>query len=150
MPEVIIIPISICRFSIGFTLRASPAAGCADVDLLLRGEHPMQKRLAFEELIAHQISLQKSRRQVRRHSAVALTAGDDLRDQLLNRLVFNLTAAQQRVIAEIDADLSQPYPMLRLSKAMSGLEKPWWRPWRCCVRSPKCSGGIDCADRITG
>ncbi len=95
----------------------------ADVDLLLRNEHPMQKRLAFEELIAHQLSLQKSRVQARRQNAIALLNADSLRAQLLAHLGFALTKAQQRVIEEIDLDLSKPHPMLRLLQGDVGSGK---------------------------
>ena len=95
----------------------------ADVDLLLQGKHPMQERLAFEELIAHQLSLQTSRQQVRNQPALVLTGADDLRRQLLTHFGFELTAAQQRVIAEIDGDLSQSHPMLRLLQGDVGSGK---------------------------
>ena len=95
----------------------------ADVDLLLRGEHPMQKRLAFEELIAHQLSLQRCRQQARCYQALILNGADDLRRQLIAQLGFQLTAAQIRVIAEIDQDLSQPQPMLRLLQGDVGSGK---------------------------
>lgn len=95
----------------------------AEVDLLLQGEHPMQKRLAFEELIAHQLGMQKLRRQARGQPALALTGADDLRQKFLMRLSFELTHAQRRVIEEMDADLSQPYPMLRLLQGDVGSGK---------------------------
>lgn len=95
----------------------------ADVELLLQGQHPMQLRLAFEELIAHQLSLQKSRQRVRRRTAAVLKDADHLRQQFLTSLGFALTDAQRRVIAEIDADLSQPHPMLRLLQGDVGSGK---------------------------
>lgn len=95
----------------------------AEVDLLLQGEHPMQKRLAFEELIAQQLVLQQSRWQARKENAAVLTRGADLREQFLKQLGFSLTTAQQRVIAEIDQDLSQPHPMMRLLQGDVGSGK---------------------------
>ncbi len=95
----------------------------ADVDLLLQGKHPMQERLAFEELIAHQLGLQTSRQQIRNQPALALTGAEDLRRQLLIHFGFELTPAQQRVIGEIDGDLSQSHPMLRLLQGDVGSGK---------------------------
>jgi ATP-dependent DNA helicase RecG len=95
----------------------------ADVDLLLQGKHAMQQRLAFEELIAYQLTLQKSRRQVRMQTAMKLPGADNLRRDFLNGVGFELTAAQRRVIAEIDQDLLQPNPMLRLLQGDVGSGK---------------------------
>jgi ATP-dependent DNA helicase RecG len=95
----------------------------APVDSLLNRQHPMQKRLAFEELVAHQISLQKTRLQARRFQAQVFTSGDDLKAQFLKNLGFPLTAAQTRVITEIEADLSLSYPMMRLLQGDVGSGK---------------------------
>ena len=95
----------------------------ADVDLLLRGEHPMQRRLAFEELIAHQMSLQQSRLKARQQNAIPLQNADHLRQALVQQLGFELTNAQRRVISEIDQDLSQSQPMLRLLQGDVGSGK---------------------------
>ncbi len=94
-----------------------------DVTLLQSGNHIMQQRLAFEELIAHQLSLQQRRSQIRKLHAPQLNDASELRQNFLKNLGFALTAAQQRVITEIDADLSQPYPMLRLLQGDVGSGK---------------------------
>ncbi len=95
----------------------------ANVDLLLSWQHPLQKRLAFEELIAHQLTLQKLRWQAQQQKALALVDADQLRHQFLSQLSFQLTTAQQRVVAEIDRDLSRPCPMLRLLQGDVGSGK---------------------------
>ncbi len=82
-----------------------------------------RRRLAFEELLAHQLSLRQLREQVQRNAALPLTGGDGLRRRFLQGLPFTLTAAQQRVIQEIDADLVQPRPMLRLVQGDVGSGK---------------------------
>jgi len=82
-----------------------------------------RRRLAFEELLAHQLSLRQLREQVQRNAALPLTDGDELRQRFLQGLPFTLTAAQQRVIREIDADLAQPRPMLRLVQGDVGSGK---------------------------
>lgn len=92
-------------------------------DLLLLGEHPAQKRLAFEELIAHQLSLQRSRYLIREHPAPQLNAPGKLQQQLLASLPFQLTNAQQRVLDEIQSDIQQAKPMLRLLQGDVGSGK---------------------------
>jgi ATP-dependent DNA helicase RecG len=92
------------------------------VDLLLAGEHPSVRRLVIEEMVAHQLGMLSRRAGQRAHEAPLFEA-DGLRRQLLSSLPFRLTAAQQRVIAEIDADLMIPHPMLRLVQGDVGSGK---------------------------
>ncbi len=90
---------------------------------LLDGEHPAQQRLAFEELLAHQLSLRLLRQRLRQHPAQALKVPGVLTAQLLKALPFTLTTAQQRVLAEIRDDLQQPTPMQRLVQGDVGCGK---------------------------
>jgi ATP-dependent DNA helicase RecG len=95
----------------------------APIERLLDGSHPAQRRLAFEELLAHQLSLKRLRHKARAHAAPRLRTRDGLRARLAGRLGFELTGAQHRVIAEIDADLDNPAPMLRLLQGDVGSGK---------------------------
>ncbi len=95
----------------------------ADVKALLSGNHPAQQRLAFEELLAHHLSLKHLRAQVRRHRAPALPADPDLRQRFVEALPFGLTRAQQRVGDEIARDLAKRVPMLRLVQGDVGSGK---------------------------
>ena len=90
---------------------------------LLSGEHPAQQRLAFEELLAHHLSLQRRRIAVRRQAAPALAGGGELVARLRSSLPFALTGAQERVFAQIRADLARPEPMLRLVQGDVGSGK---------------------------
>ena len=90
---------------------------------LFDGEHPAQQRLILEELIAHQISLRQLRQQQQQIPAPLLQGDGHLRQQLLKGLPFQLTAAQQRVVEEIMADLQRPFPMLRLVQGDVGSGK---------------------------
>lgn len=92
------------------------------VDLLLAGEHPTVRRLVIEEMVAHQLGMLHRRAGQRAHEAPVFTT-NNLRNQLLATLPFQLTRAQQRVIAEIDADLLIPHPMLRLVQGDVGSGK---------------------------
>lgn len=96
-----------------------------DVDqhLLLDGMHPAQRRLAFEELLAHHLSLLKLRQKARQKGAPELPGTGQLKAAFLDQLPFPLTGAQQRVGNEIANDLAQAYPMLRLVQGDVGSGK---------------------------
>ncbi len=91
--------------------------------LLESGQHPAQKRLILEELLAHQLSLHKLRAQVQADEAPAIHSDKSLQRALLQQLPFTPTGAQQRVVNEIEQDLTQPYPMLRLVQGDVGSGK---------------------------
>jgi ATP-dependent DNA helicase RecG len=95
----------------------------ADVEELAEGRHWAQHRLAFEELLTHQLSLQRLREQVRAQAAPVLPPARKLPQQFLANLGFAPTGAQQRVGAEIAYDLSQSEPMLRLVQGDVGAGK---------------------------
>lgn len=95
----------------------------ADCELLATGRHPCQARLAFEELLAHYLSLRSARRAAQSDRAPALAGGDALVAQFTNSLPFELTTAQQRVSAEIADDVAASHPMLRLIQGDVGSGK---------------------------
>jgi ATP-dependent DNA helicase RecG len=89
---------------------------------LLSGRHPAQRRLAFEELLAHQLSLRLLRREIQSDPAARL-ADDSLERRLLASLPFALTGAQTRALEEVDRDLSLDRPMVRLVQGDVGCGK---------------------------
>lgn len=95
----------------------------ASLDQLKQGEHPYQQRLAFEELLAHNLSLLKLRSQTRAQGAPPLLGDEQLSQRFLQTLGFELTGAQQRVVTEINNDLTQSKPMLRLVQGDVGSGK---------------------------
>jgi ATP-dependent DNA helicase RecG len=95
----------------------------APVARLQDGTHPTQQRLAFEELVAHHLSLLHIRAQVQREPAAPLPHDAKMHSRFLQQLSFTLTAAQQRVSQDITQDLAQPYPMLRLVQGDVGSGK---------------------------
>jgi ATP-dependent DNA helicase RecG len=95
----------------------------AHLGQLTLGKHPAQQRLAFEELLTQHLSLKRMRAAVRRRHAPRLGGDGSLRAQLLGGLPFQLTAAQQRVSAEVARDLAQAKPMLRLVQGDVGSGK---------------------------
>lgn len=95
----------------------------ANLQQLLAGEHPQQQRLAFEELLAHHLSLLLLRRQLQAEPAPPLTRNPTLENRLLDQLGFTPTRAQQRVSDEIASDLARAKPMLRLVQGDVGSGK---------------------------
>jgi ATP-dependent DNA helicase RecG len=86
----------------------------ADVAALVLRDHPAQKRLALEELLAHNLSMQKLHHIQRARSAPAMAHCSATEASFAQDLPFRLTGAQQRVASEISADLENNKPMLRL------------------------------------
>jgi len=95
----------------------------ADLTALEAGSHPAQQRLAFEEMLAHHLSLRAVRQRATRLRAPALCDGASLLQQFYQQLPFTLTGAQQRVVKEVLHDLEQPHPMMRLVQGDVGSGK---------------------------
>lgn len=95
----------------------------ADLHAIHEGRHPYQQRLAFEELLAHQISLLKLRAVRQQFTAPVFSNTCSLASTLITQLPFSLTKAQQRTTAEVLADCSQPLPMMRLIQGDVGSGK---------------------------
>jgi len=90
---------------------------------LLSGRHPAQRRLAFEELLAHQLSLRLLRQTIKADPAEPLRDPDKLEQRLLQSLPFVLTGAQRRTLDEVDRDLTADRPMVRLVQGDVGCGK---------------------------
>lgn len=83
-----------------------------------------RRRLAFDELLRVQIALVRRKRELEAASlGVSHTVEGELIARFFGALPFSLTAAQQRSIAEITADLSSPRPMHRLLQGDVGAGK---------------------------
>ncbi len=94
-----------------------------DLELIYSGNHPSKQRLALEELLAYNLSMLKLRNKMVREPAIRLAPSKRLGQALKQALPFELTAAQQRVVGEIQDDLSEPHPMLRLVQGDVGSGK---------------------------
>lgn len=90
---------------------------------LLDGQHPVQQRLIFEELLAHQLGVQQARHQINQVKAPLMQESNRLFQQLLKLLPFAPTKAQTRVIHEISRDLQLGSPMNRLVQGDVGSGK---------------------------
>ncbi len=94
-----------------------------DVAALEAGTHPAVRRLALDELVAHQLSLRRVRQRARSYRAPVLAIEDGLEAQLRQQLGFELTSAQARVLAELQADMAASRPMMRLVQGDVGSGK---------------------------
>ncbi len=95
----------------------------APTERMLDGAHPAQRRLAFEELLAQHLSLRLLRARAEKSRAPVLKGAGSLVDAFVKGLPFELTAAQQRVLDEIFADLKRARPMMRLVQGDVGSGK---------------------------
>jgi ATP-dependent DNA helicase RecG len=87
-----------------------------------RSEHPeARERLAYDELLANALALMLVRNANRAQNGMPLTGDGSLRDRL--KLPFALTGVQRRAIAEIEGDMAQAAPMLRLLQGDVGSGK---------------------------
>ncbi len=87
-----------------------------------KGEHPAARdRLAYDELLANSLALMLVRDANRARIGTPLQGDGRLRAKLT--LPFALTGAQTRSIAEIEGDLAQGAPMLRLLQGDVGSGK---------------------------
>ncbi len=86
-----------------------------------RDDESAKDRLAYDELLANQLAMQLVRADNRRKRGRALAGDGSLRGKL--QLPFPLTGAQERSIREIEGDLQQDAPMLRLLQGDVGAGK---------------------------
>jgi ATP-dependent DNA helicase RecG len=87
----------------------------------LRDDQRARDRLAYDELFANQLAMRLVRASLDRRKGAAITGDGRLVSQL--RLDFELTGAQRRVIGEIEGDMAQSRPMLRLLQGDVGSGK---------------------------
>ena len=113
---------NLSAFSDAVHLLHAPPPGVPEESLQLR-THPAWQRIKFDEVLAQQLSLRRAYLARRKKGAPRLRSAGQLARQLLAALPFGLTNAQERVHAEIAADLTQPYPMQRLLQGDVGSGK---------------------------
>jgi ATP-dependent DNA helicase RecG len=87
------------------------------------GRHPAQRRLAFEELLAHQLSLKLRKKATKTDPAWPLGDGEQLAASFLSKLPFPLTQAQKRALRDVNADVASTQPMVRLLQGDVGSGK---------------------------
>lgn len=84
---------------------------------------PARQRLAYDELLAHQLTLALARQAIRRGKGVATVGTGTLQARVLSGLPYAPTGAQTRAAAEIAADMAAPLRMNRLLQGDVGSGK---------------------------
>ncbi len=95
----------------------------ADAHALAERTDPAWQRLKFDELLAQQIALRAARDAREQRRAHPLQGSGALTTRLRAGLPFRLTAAQDRVWAEVEVDLAGTRPMHRLVQGDVGSGK---------------------------
>ena len=103
--------------SFGAALRAVQMPDTLDVEQLPR------RRLAYDELLAHQVAIAWMRQRERARPGRSLVGDGRLRAQTLDRFGFIPTPSQVQALAEIDRDLAAPRRMMRLLQGDVGSGK---------------------------
>ncbi len=85
--------------------------------------HEARRRLAFDELFLLQLGIQGQRRTWQANPGIPLQADPVVLDAFRHSLPYQLTGAQERVIAEIAADMARDIPMNRLLQGDVGAGK---------------------------
>ena len=95
----------------------------ADLPALENKTTPEWQRIAFDELLAQQLSMRKHYARRRSLDAPQFKQSKQFVSALLKSLPFALTRAQQKVAIEIERDLTQAHPMQRLLQGDVGSGK---------------------------
>jgi ATP-dependent DNA helicase RecG len=86
----------------------------ADPVALSAGDSRAHQALALDEMFTFQLALARERARGRRRAGAVIDNTGPRSAELLAAIPFTLTAAQQRAIGEIEADLAAPPPMNRI------------------------------------
>ena len=87
------------------------------------GRHPAQRRLAFEELLAHHLSLKLLKQTARTDPAWSLDDPEGLSKKFVASLPFKMTGAQMRALGEVESDIRGKLPAVRLIQGDVGCGK---------------------------
>ena len=98
-------------------------ATCQIFDVTAASASPAYQRLIIEELLAQQLCLRQARQQARLNPAPSFAKPSATANNLSSSLPFQLTSAQQRVWQEIQTDMQQCQPMLRMVQGDVGSGK---------------------------
>ena len=84
---------------------------------------PSRSRLAYDEFMAHQLTLALARQNLRNSKGIVTIGDGHLRRKILTQLTYIPTGAQNRAIAEISADMAKSVRMNRLLQGDVGSGK---------------------------
>lgn len=86
-------------------------------------ENPARRRLAFDELLAGQLSLALVRSRMRRLAGRPIVGDGRIRREIMRRVPYSLTSSQSEALKEISNDLARPDRTLRLLQGDVGSGK---------------------------
>ena len=89
----------------------------------IRSDAPARQRLAYDEFLAHQVTLALARSRQRRRKGRSSTATGRLQAKVLKALPYSLTGAQERAMQEISEDMAASERMNRLLQGDVGSGK---------------------------
>ena len=122
LPEPLRTALGLPAFADAVRLLHNPPPDIAQAALQGR-VHPAWRRMKFDELLAQQLSMRVHYQRRRAAGAPSLPVRGRLVNALLQRLPFQLTRAQNAVLAQIREDLAQRHPMQRLLQGDVGSGK---------------------------
>lgn len=122
LPATLLDALGLPPFEAAVRLLHNPPPDIAQAALQGR-VHPAWRRMKFDELLAQQLSMRVHYRRRRAAGAPVLKARGKLVNALLQRLPFQLTRAQNTVLAQIREDIGQGHPMQRLLQGDVGSGK---------------------------
>ena len=93
------------------------------IESLQAGDHAAVRRLSFEELLAHHLSMRRIKRRRLRQKAPPIPTDQTNLDAFKQQLEFTLTTAQERVCEELFNDMNSGCPMYRLLQGDVGCGK---------------------------
>jgi ATP-dependent DNA helicase RecG len=90
---------------------------------IISGRYPAYRTIIFDELFFLELGLAVLKKGLTVEKGVAFKITDNIKERIASSLPFNLTKAQERVVAEIEEDMKRPFPMNRLIQGDVGSGK---------------------------
>jgi ATP-dependent DNA helicase RecG len=87
---------------------------CGDVNALNKGLSPAHKRIVFDEFFLLELGLALLKKKETLEKGICFSDHNNLTNEFLRKLPFELTGAQKKVIREIRDDMQESLPMNRL------------------------------------
>jgi ATP-dependent DNA helicase RecG len=122
LPGPLLESLGLPAFAAAVKLLHNPSPDIAQVTLQGR-THPAWRRMKFDELLAQQLSMRVHYQRRRAAGAPVLRVRGNLVSAMLASLPFQLTSAQNKVLAQVRGDLGQSHPMQRLLQGDVGSGK---------------------------
>ncbi len=94
-----------------------------DSEKLLSAQHAYRRRLAYDEVLAHQLALRLIRQHLREKTGISIIGDGHLTKEIIKHLPFEMTEAQRRCIKEIISDMQSSHKMVRLLQGDVGSGK---------------------------